>query len=382
MRVRCLATLAATLLAGSVATADCGKIPLVQVNITIDFNAFFKAFNQGGHFVAPQPPMPNPPPLPPDPQAAADEPPDVVPVPPDAPPPPPACEADDLKSDIGDGAGDLGLFEEPKQLGLIAWTGKKQLLAIRTDEMSVTKGGFMSILPLGGKPTGFGVKAGKNTMWNKAENVFIEAFKTAGVVKTGAADLGLVLEKKIGAHEIFVWKIDSFADFVEKIQHHINVRYKGKVVPLIPKDLKRIMETYVKNGYEYFAFDLVPETGEKVTKQTILYQFETPKNELFYPLVISQSGGKGMTEVDLLIVSDKETLTFGDDTVKTMISGQFKNKYEKYAKAKLTHEQVASIDPDLKNMFKADDHLYARWYTTKAKTDIRSFKADFRLKVK
>ena len=375
MRVLNVSTLLVSLLIGSAASADCGKFTFVEVSTTVEYHVWVKTWTRTGWFVPPRPPIAYPPPPPWQPPAD----PPYCPPPPRV--PPPICAyPGDLSNQIGNGAGDLGLFEEPKQLGLIAWNGQQELLAIRTDEMTVTKGGYMSVLPLPGKP--ISVQKGDNRMWNAAENVFKDAFKTAGVASTGAGDLGVVLEAKIGAHEIFVWKIESFDDFFAKIQYYLNVRYKGKVVPLIPTDLKRIMEDYAKNGYEYFAFDMVPETGKTVTKQTILYHFETPKGQLFYPLVISQSGGKGNTAIDLLIVSSNETLTYADSSAQAVVTNLFKNRFDKYAKAKLTHEQVDEIDPAVTKMFGANDQLYARWYVTKGDTDIRSFKDDFRLKIK
>lgn len=371
MRRRMLLGLISSLVVASFAAADCGKIIIVMC----PGGQLPPWVMNNPNIIKPPPPDPNVTPMPGNPDDL------VPPVDPNSNPPTPVEPNPNGPPDIGEAGDSLGLFEEPKQLGFIAWNGAEQVLAIRTDEKAAGKGAYMSILPLPGKP--ISVKAGSNAMWNKAENVFYEAFRTAGITSDNPEKLGVVLDTKIGAHHIFVWKVDSFENFTDKIQNYVNTRYKGKAVPIIPKELKQIMERYVREKkYEYFAFDVVAETGKLVSKQTILYHFETPKGELYYPLVISQSGGVGKTAIELLIVSNKETLTYPDGSARAVITDKFKNHFEKFAKARMTRAQMTRIDAGLAKLFAAPDPLYARWYTTKGDTDIRSFKDDFRLVAK
>ncbi len=463
MRVRLLATLAATLLLSSTAMAQCGMFLYIEVPPQVVYVTWYQSLSYGRYFEQPPPPIfysrysqqqppsgnrpsqpasreemdrfllgqqqppsgnrPSQPPPTDQPETTdqPDDPPQQVsrnlagvrPRPNVKPPAPP--DADDLdanikpvpgsgkggpddadnsdsgdKSDAGDkgdadkgdsSVTDLGLFEDPRQTGLIAWNGTKELLAIRFEEKTVTKGGYMSVMPLAGKPTGVKVKAGHDNMWNTAKNFFTAAFEKAGADGDTPTDLGLEGEFKVGAHEIFVWKIDNFKDFFSQIQKYLNDKYKGKVVPLIPKELEPIMQKYFKKGYDYFAFDMINATGKKETKQTILYEFETPKHELFYPLVISQSGGTGATAIDLLIVSDKEHLTYPDKSARSLVEGNFKSHFGKHIKAPLLPDQnVGQIAPELAQLFPGKQKVYARWYNTIPDTNIQSFKDDFRLK--
>ena len=362
--------------------ADCGKIQIV-----ININGMF---DRPGYqsFVRPnENPLHVPDPIDDDPN-------------PGRPPEPSEPDTSD-PSKIGDGAGTLGLFEEPRQLGFIAWNGKEQILGIRTDERTPSKGVYMSVLPLPGKPSGYRIAEGSNAIWNKSENIFLEAFAKDGLKANGAEDLGLEKEIKIGAHQLFIWKIDGFENFMDQIQAYLGKKYQGKkVVPLITPDLKKIMESYVKKGYRYFAFDLVTETGKISTKNTILYRFETPRNELYYPLVISQSGGYGNTAIDLLIISNQMNLTYPDASAKKVVDSKFSNKFAGYAKAKLSRQDMLTIDVTksegktrtvgMSQLFDPSEQLYARWYCTglsrndekAGNVKIRSFEDDFRLKAK
>src|SRR5262245_39382819 len=124
---------------GSVAMADCGKIIII---IIIDGNVPDWVMNNN-NIVRPDPPQP--------PDKVEPPPDEVEPVVDNDAPPPKPCTGQEAQSQIGDGAGSLGLFEEPKQIGMITWNGKEEILAIRTNEKTATKGAYMSILPLPGK---------------------------------------------------------------------------------------------------------------------------------------------------------------------------------------------------------------------------------------
>lgn len=223
-------------------------------------------------------------------------------------PPPPGTVTDNglgfVQADPGDsGSGLAGYFDEPAQQAVIAWNGRedqygRETLVLTTNEESGHGPGLLlSVLPLPGKPER--VKQARQQAFTDAKTLFLS--KTP-VPPSGAGQAGVILESKIGPHNVFVWQLDNVKTFQKDVQAWVANRFNGQAAALITDDTVRVLQYYFERGFRYFAFDLTEVKGTESTKVAIAYTFQS--SQIYYPLVISRIGGTGTwSTVDLIIMS-------------------------------------------------------------------------------
>jgi hypothetical protein len=189
-------------------------------------------------------------------------------------------------------AGKSFSFNEPRQNGVIGWNGKEEILILSTDEKSNVPGGgaALSVLPLPGKPI---------SILPASTKAFDDATAMIKRKLSRVAKGTMLLEAKIGTHNIFVWKLDSPDDFANQVRAYIKDKYDGKADALVTEDAEKVIKQYFAHGFRYFAFDLSFMTEKPETKVAIAYRFESPY--VYYPLVISQIGGAGKTRITLAV---------------------------------------------------------------------------------
>ncbi|HLA85474.1 MAG TPA: hypothetical protein VJL29_11825 [Thermoguttaceae bacterium] len=208
-------------------------------------------------------------------------------------------------------------FNEPRQNGVIAWNGKEEILILSTDENSTVAGGgaALSVLPLPGKPV---------SIMPASTKAFEDAVAMIQRKLSTVAKGQVMLEAKIGTHNIFVWKLDSPDDFAKQVRAYIKEKYAGKADAMVTEDAEKVIKQYFAEGFRYFAFDLSFMTEKPETKVAIAYRFESPY--VYYPLVVSRIGGTGTTRVTLAVFTPgllhnfkglrhEEVKVFGDKSV-------------------------------------------------------------------
>jgi hypothetical protein len=286
------------------------------------------------------------------------------------PPPPPA----------GDGVVAYGdnTFEERSQKALIAWNGKSddsgiETLILATDEISKTgkPQAMLSVLPLPGKP--ISIERANVKAFVQAQILLDQKIKAKG----GASTYGVVLHKKIGSHDIFIWKLDNAATFKEEVTAYIADKYDNKAAALITDKTLQVINQYFKKGFRYFAFDLTLVDGKESTKEAIAYTFHS--TYAYYPLAISAIGGTGRSLADLVVMTPgKVELELTAD-----FEAEAKTKGSKFTligntSVDFTLDEVKSIDERLAKVF--DDSglnsVSVRNITIPIK-DIGNFNADF-----
>ncbi|MBN2216612.1 MAG: hypothetical protein JW719_04480 [Pirellulales bacterium] len=189
-------------------------------------------------------------------------------------------------------AGKSFSFNEPRQNGVIAWNGKEEVLILSTDENSTVKGGgaALSVLPLPGEP--IAITPASTKAFDDATTLIK---RKLSMVAKGT----LMLEAKIGTHNIFVWKLDSPDDFANQVRAYIKEKYAGRADALVTDEAEKVIKHYFDEGFRYFVFDLSFMTATPQTKVAIAYHFKS--DYVYYPLVISRIGGAGDTRVTLAV---------------------------------------------------------------------------------
>jgi len=165
-----------------------------------------------------------------------------------------------------------------------------------------------------------------------------------------AVGLGVFMEKTIGAHNIFVWKLDEPNEFPRRVQQYVLKRFGPNSKAQITPRMFEVVKDYYKRGFRYFAFDLVLMTPNKTTKEAIAYHFESPS--VYYPLVISSAAAKGDTLIDLVVFSK------GELTMKKINDAEVKKLGNKTVT--VTYDELAAIDAPLAKLFGADSTIRGR----------------------
>lgn len=277
-----------------------------------------------------------------------------------------------------------GYFNEPEQQAVIAWNGKRaknggrETLVLSTNEEIKGLGGqkayLLSVLPLPGEP--ISVEPANPKAFMIAKGLF---FSKAPKPATSETEFGVIKTAKIGAHNIFVWELDSADTFQKDVQAWVAKEFDGQAAAYIDNETMNVLQYYINSGFKYFAFDLT-EVGSISTKASIAYTFKS--DSVYYPLVISRIGGSsGFSTVDLVIITpgklspakmsaiqklrteDKPALE--DDAATLVRSGS----------VTFSRNEVRSIDKSLDVFDEGTRELTVR--NVKFKKRLNSYKKDF-----
>jgi hypothetical protein len=168
--------------------------------------------------------------------------------------------------------------------------------------------------------------------------------------------MGVYMEKKIGSHSIFVWKMDNISTFEQEVKAYVETTYKGEATALITPQILKVIDGYFKRGFRYFAFDITELSTKTVSKEAIAYEFES--KAAYFPLVISQIGGVGDTNIDLIVMTPSaiNSSTYNPDTnitnVRIMLNGK--------GTVPFTNKELNALDPKLSNLFEGNDNVQVR----------------------
>lgn len=263
----------------------------------------------------------------------------------------------------------FGTFQESGQRAVIAWNGSdEETLILTTNEKSLSGKGMamLSVLPLPGEP--IAIEEADPEVFNKARKLLISKLPPELGYKFGA----VVFTRKIGPHNIFVWKLDNVASFKKEVSAYVAEKYNNQAAALIDANTERIVSEYFKRGFQYFAFDLTIVEDMPANKVAISYRFKS--NYVYFPLQISQVGGsKSRTYVDLVIMTPGMIKPTGIVSLdkgnpnKAFITG---NQSVPFTKA-----EVAGLNAELAKVFRTQSVVYAR--EVQFEGELNSFNGDF-----
>lgn len=199
---------------------------------------------------------------------------------------------------------------EPNQRAVIAFNGKEEILLLSTDLRASETTKVLEVIPFPNEPE---VKKGRQAVFDTATELINRKLNKPRLMKNGMGMGGMggfgaaappageiTQHKTIGAHEISVTKVLDRRRFVDWVEAYL--KKSGVDNPEIPRPLERVIEEYLRDGCEWFAFNVVELGTETTSKEAIQYRFDT--RLLYYPLRITRAE-KGDTKVRLIIVSPR-----------------------------------------------------------------------------
>jgi hypothetical protein len=267
-------------------------------------------------------------------------------------------------------------FAESGQKALIAWNGKsdnsgEETLILVTDEISKTgqKMAMLSVLPLPGEP--IEIERANARAFVDAQILLDKKFKQMSI----ANEFGVVMYKKIGSHNIFVWELDNIDTFKEEVTAYVADKYNNAATALITDKTLKTVKQYFDKGFRYFAFDLTEVDTKVSTKEAIAYRFKS--TSAYYPLAISAIGGTGRSYVDLFVMTPGK-IALSKDFEQEAKSKEVTVRVIGNTSVNFTMDEVRSLDPKLSKVFDGSglNSVTVRNFGFAIK-DIGNFNADF-----
>ena len=208
---------------------------------------------------------------------------------------------------------DVQIFE-PNQRAVIAFNGRAEILLLSTDLRASEPTKVLEVIPFPSEPK---VTKGDVEVFRNATDLINQKLSprlargmrfggmggAGGVLAMGEAPPPageVTLKNRIGAHDVSVTHVLEPGRFVEWVEDYL--KKSGVDNPTIPRPLKLVVDEYLRDGFKWFAFNVVELGTTTATKDAVQYRFNT--RFLYYPLRITRSE-TGSTTVRLVLISPR-----------------------------------------------------------------------------
>jgi hypothetical protein len=257
---------------------------------------------------------------------------------------------------------------EPRQRAIILWNGEEQILLLSTDQRTNQPSAVLEVIPLPSEPQ---VEIGSFETFEVAQKLMVRKHMWAcahGGARAGAyrepENAGrITFHKKAGAHDLSVAKVLDKNHFLQFVQNYLMTRYETGKTPIKTEFVKTI-ESYLDEGFQWFAFDVITLDGSTKSREPVQYRFKT--DCVYYPMRISTQE-KGDTEVDLLVFSQNGA---------NSVVGFPRKELNEEEEVGVTRVEVEELERSWQNFFKNESDLRMdRW---QIKGDISTFMTDVR----
>lgn len=237
-------------------------------------------------------------------------------------------------------------LDQSAQSAICAWNGKEEIIILSNDIKSDAQATALRIVPLLSNPT---VKEGNFESFEKLveiinkkieiiRNRLMSEGKELGGVPTPGIEI--TFQKKIGAHDITVVKVNNLNVFLDWIKDFAT--QKGLAIKEISSGFKEGVRNYLKRDIKYFVFDVIETNGEESVKP-LIYKFDS--DYLYYPVLIS-----GVSEISESRAKIRVFFISKEEISDKKYWHPFWRGYFGYP-VELTLEELKGINPDIANLF-------------------------------
>jgi hypothetical protein len=192
---------------------------------------------------------------------------------------------------------------EDSQKAIILHNFAEEILILGTDLKASKKTGVIRFIPFPSEPSVSLAPEGAfdkmSAMVKKYGLKYQQFFYSKGGPSTPKIEgVELRLNKKLGAHDMTLIKVNDASTFREWINNYF--RIKGLPAKERYPQEEGIVDDYVKRGLVWFVLDYVEISSEPRFIEPVAYRFKS--KELYYPLKTSNSfGGRGGIELFLIL---------------------------------------------------------------------------------
>jgi outer membrane protein assembly factor BamB len=233
---------------------------------------------------------------------------------------------------------------EPGQKAIIAWDGQDETMILSIDVNSTDETKALHIIPFPSLPE---IKVGDVSSYENIEDIitskhyrkysyFIDP-PWCGNDALYIEDLEIILNQRIGSHDITVVEINSSQRFMEWVNDFI--KNEGFDEKILPKDFEQVVEHYIHQQIRYFVFDVIDLRKDVRSTEPIIFSFKS--EYLYYPLKIS-SLIEGNTKLTLAFLTPR------DLPISMVPMGNL--GFLKYFDMMITQDECSDIHNDISNM--------------------------------
>ena len=278
-------------------------------------------------------------------------------------------------------------LDQSAQNAIVAWNGDEEIIILSINIESSADATALRIIPLPSNP--LEIKEGSFESFEKLVKIMntkMEDIRNQwrtlgkGLEEAPSAGVEITFQKRIGAHDITVVKVNDLTYFLDWIKNF--AKDKGFQQKEISSKFKEAIANYLKKDIKYFVFDIIEAGQEKESIKPLIYHFDS--DFLYYPILISGASEirESQTEINLFIISEKEV--------------EFSNvPYSYYSHywfsgygypVELTKENLEEISQEIADLFKGKVNvrkasLYAKLNNLKRDLMIYSYLWDKGLKL-
>lgn len=200
-------------------------------------------------------------------------------------------------ADMGQIHADAAMVGETSQKAIILHNGTEEILILGTDLQADRDTGIVRFIPFPSAPqfeiAPEGAFEQAALLLGKHNLRFLRVSKGGG---TQAQPVQLLLQKKLGAHDMTLIKVNT----PQELRAWVNDYFQRRGLPTRERyeEAEGIVADYVNRGISYFVLDYVELGVEPRFIEPIQYRFAS--RELYYPLKSTNTfGGRG--SIDLLL---------------------------------------------------------------------------------
>jgi hypothetical protein len=177
---------------------------------------------------------------------------------------------------------------EPGQKAIVAWEKGREALILSTDIHASRETDVLEIMPFPSEPA---VAEAHHVAFVCVEYLVNRAIKkalapTRQMIRGGQCDtrdgIEVISHQAIGAHDLSVIKVRNPNEVLDWIT---SLLAKRAPQARVPEALPNLLAAYYRDGYQYFAFDVIRVTPTTQSVEPLLYTFRSPC--LYYPMRIS-----------------------------------------------------------------------------------------------
>lgn len=203
-------------------------------------------------------------------------------------------------------------LDQSAQNAIVAWNGIEEIIILSNDIESNGETTILRMIPLPSNPSE--IKEGSFESFEKLVEIMNKKIvnirsQWVGLGKglEGAPSLPgveITFQKKIGAHDITVVKVNDLNYFLNWIRDF--TKEKQLETKEISSNFKEGVANYLKRDIRYFVFDVIEAGAEKESIKPLIYKFNS--DFLYYPLLITgiSEVGESRAKIDLFIITQKD----------------------------------------------------------------------------
>ena len=254
---------------------------------------------------------------------------------------------------------------EPNQRAMIAWNGVEEILLLSTDLHASDSTTLLEVLPLPSEPD---VKKGDLETFRKATDLINRKLFKGRMAKGRELSKDVIVpsgdvtfHKRIGAHDISVTHLLNAQGFVDWVVDYLQTL--GIETDVVSAEMRKLIEGYVSDGFEWYVFDVISLGKETVTNEPIQYRFES--KHVFYPLKIT-STAEGSTSIELLILTPRLLSRFPSLPIDRI--------HLKHDPVSIHQEELLYLNEDMHELLKGYDRLRLRIWEIQG--ELKAFDSD------